>query len=114
MDPLWKRRDPRWKELVADLLADLGGEAAQMARSLLLGCMVKEQTHEEERALRELQEQKEAGKLLEEAVGTLAVARLNALTRNCRLAGQVRDAQRRHDKMERYALQALEEKNPFN
>src|SRR5215831_20501355 len=78
------------EQLVAAFLADPGGEAAQMARTLLLGCMVKEQTQEEETALRELQEQKEARRALEEDVGTLAAGRLNDQRRNRRLAHELR------------------------
>jgi hypothetical protein len=104
-------------QLVADFLADPGGEAAQMARTLLLGCMVKEQTLEEEGALRELQEQKEARVALEEDVGTLAVGCSNADTRNRRLANELRHARMWHDKITGYALQArkaLAEKKPFD
>jgi hypothetical protein len=105
------------EQLVADLLADPGGEAAQMARALLLGCMVKEQTREEEKALRELQEQKKARMALEEDVSTLAVGRLNAHTRNRRLADALRNARMRHDQIGGYVLQArkaLAEKKPFD
>jgi hypothetical protein len=43
--PVEKARD-QVEQLFADLLANPGGEAAQMARALLLGCMVKEQTQQ--------------------------------------------------------------------
>jgi len=67
------------------------GEAAQMTRALLLGCMVKEQTQQEERALRELREHKEARNLLEEGMGTLshrALERGQALPQSRRRTAQ--------------------------
>jgi hypothetical protein len=105
------------EELVADFLADPGGDAAQMARTLLLGCVVKQHTQEEEKALCELQEQKEARMVLQQDLGTLAVGRLNAHTRNRRLADELRNARMRHDKIGGYVLQArkaLAEKKPFD
>jgi len=46
--PVERARD-QVEELFADLLANPRGEAAQMARTLLLGCMVKEQTQQEKK-----------------------------------------------------------------
>ena len=48
----------RAEQLLAAFLADPGGEAGQVARTMLLNYMVKEQTQQEEQALRELQEHK--------------------------------------------------------
>jgi hypothetical protein len=84
------------EQLMADFLADPSGEAAQMARTFLLGCMLKEQTQEEEGALRELQEHKEARRTLEEDVGALAAGRLSDRTRNRRLADKLRKARMRN------------------
>jgi hypothetical protein len=104
-------------QLMADFLADPGGEAAQMARTLLLGGMVKEQTREEESVLCELQEHKVARTVLEEDLGTLAVGRLNDHTRNRRLVGEPRHARRQNDEVAACLLQvrkALAEKKPFD
>ena len=104
-------------QLMADFLADPGGEAAQMARTLLLGGMVKEQTREEESVLCELQEHKVARTVLEEDLGTLAVGRLNADTLNLRLADELREARGRHDKIGGYVAQvrkALAEQKSFD
>ena len=104
-------------QLMADFLADPDGEAAQMARTLLLGGMVKEQTQEEEKILCELQEHKVARTVLEEDLGTLAVGRLNDHTRNRRLVGEPRHARRQNDEVAACLLQvrkALAEKKPFD
>jgi len=114
--PVEKARD-QVEQLLADFLANPGGEAAQMARTLLLGCMVKEQTQQEEEALRELQEERGTRVVLEEDVGTLAVGRLNADTLNLRLADELREARGRHDKIGGYVAQvrkALAEHKPFD
>jgi len=97
--PLVEKARASVDELLAAFLADPGGEAAQMTRTLLLDCMVKEQTQQEEEALRELQGQKEARAVLEVDVGDLAVGRLNADTRNRRLGVELRDARMRRDKI---------------
>jgi hypothetical protein len=73
------------EHLLAAFLADPGGDAGQMARAMLLNYLVKEQMQQEEQAQRELQYQKEKQAVLEEDVGTLAVKRLNADTRNQKL-----------------------------
>jgi hypothetical protein len=115
--PVVEKARTQAERLVADLLADPGGEVAQIARTLLLGCLVKEQTQEEEKALRELQEQKEARMVLEEDMGTLAVGRLNVQVRNRRLADELRNARMRHDEIGGYLLKArkaLAEKKPFD
>ena len=104
-------------QLMADFLADPGGEAAQMARTLLLRGMVKEQTQEEEKVLSELQEHKVARTVLEEDLGTLAVGRLNDHTRNRRLVGELRHARRQNDEVAACLLEvrkALAEKKPFD
>ena len=104
-------------QLMADFLADPDGEAAQMARTLLLGGMVKEQTREEESVLCELQEHKVARRVLEEDLGTLAVGRLNDHTRNRRLVGEPRHARSQNDEVAACLLQvrkALAEKKPFD
>ena len=104
-------------QLMADFLADPGGEAAQMARTLLLGGMVKEQTREEESVLCELQEHKVARTVLEEDLGTLAVGRLNDHTRNRRLADELLNARMRQNEIGTYVSQArrsLAEKKPFD
>ena len=104
-------------QLMADFLADPDGEAAQMARTLLLGGMVKEQTQEEEKILCELQEHKVARTVLEEDLGTLAVGRLNDHTRNRRLVGEPRHARRQNHEVAACLLQvrkALAEKKPFD
>ena len=113
--PVEKARD-QVEQLFADLLANPGGEAAQMARTLLLGCMVKEQTQQEE-ALRQLQEERGTRVVLEEDVGTLAVGRLNADTLNLRLADELREARGRHDKIGGYVAhvrKALAEQKSFD
>jgi hypothetical protein len=105
------------EELLAAFLADPSGEAAQIARTLLLDCMVKEQTQQEEEALRELQEERGTRVVLEEDVGTLAVGRLNADTLNLRLADELREARGRHDKIGGYVAQvrkALAEQKSFD
>ena len=115
--PVAERARAQVEQLLAGVLADPGGEAAQMARTLLFGCMVKEQSREEENALRELQQQKEARTVLEEDVGTLAVGRLNADTLNLRLADELREARGRHDNIGVCVLQArkaLAEQKPFD
>jgi len=79
--------------------------------------MVKEQTQQEEEALRELQEERGTRVVLEEDVGTLAVGRLNADTLNRRLADQLREFRGRHDKIGGYVAQvrkALAEQKPFD
>jgi len=104
-------------QLMADFLADPDGEAAQMARTLLLGGMVKEQTQEEEKVLCELQEHKVARTVLEDDLGTLAVGRLNDHTRTRRLVGELRHARWRNDEVAACLLQlrkALAEKKPFD
>ena len=114
--PVEKARD-QVEQLLADFLANPGGEAAQMARALLLGCMVKEQTQQEEAALRELHEERGTRVVLEEDVGTLAVGRLNADTLNRRLADELREARGRHDNIGVCVLQArkaLAEQKPFD
>jgi hypothetical protein len=115
--PVVEKARAQVEQLVADFLADPEGEAARMARTLLLGCMLKQQTQEEEKVLRELQEHKEARMLLQEDVGTLAVGRLNAHTRNRRLADQLRKARMWHHEIGSSLLQArkaLAEKKPFD
>jgi len=115
--PVVEKARTQVAQLVAAFLADPGGEAAQMARTLLLGCLLKEQNQEEETALRELQEQKEARTALEEDVGTLAAGRLNDQRRNRRLAHELRHARMWHDTITGYTLQArkaLAEKKPFD
>jgi len=114
--PVEKARD-QVEDLLADLLANPRGEAAQIARTLLLGCMVKEQTQQEEEALRELQEERGTRVVLEEDVGTLAVERLNADTLNRRLADELREFRGRHDQIGGCVLQArkaLAEQKPFD
>ncbi len=115
--PVVEKARAQVEELVADLLADPGGEAAQVAKTLLLNSMVKEQTRQEEEALRELQGQGEARVMLEEDVGTLAVDSLNAHTRSSRLADELRVARICHHKIGHYvdwARKALAEKKPFD
>ena len=114
--PVEKARD-QVEQLLADFLANPGGEAAQIARTLLLDCMVKEQTQQEEEALRELQEERGTRVVLEEDVGTLAVGRLNADTLNLRLADELREARGRHDKIGGYVAhvrKALAEQKSFD
>jgi hypothetical protein len=115
--PVVEKARAQVEHLVVDLLADPAGEAAQIARTLLLGCMVKEQTREEEEVLRELREQKVARTALEEDLGTLAVGRLNPQTRKRRLVDALRKAQRRNDELGGYLLKArkaLAENKPFD
>jgi len=114
--PVAKARD-QVEQLLADFLANPGGEAAQIARTLLLECMVKEQTQQEEEALRELQEERGTRVVLEEDVGTLAVGRLNADTLNLRLADELREARGRNDRIGGYVAQvrkALAEQKSFD
>ncbi len=105
------------EQLVAAFLADPGGEAGQMARTMLLNYMVKEQTQQEEQTLRELQEHQGKRALLEEDVETLAVKRLNADARNQKLGEALRQARVQHGKIGQYVRQAqkaLAENKPFD
>ncbi len=107
----------RAEQLLAAFLADPGGEAGQVARTMLLNYMVKEQTQQEEQALRELQEHRGKRALLEGDVGTLAVKRLNADARNQKLGEALRQARAQHGKIGQYvcaAQKALAEKKPFD
>jgi hypothetical protein len=115
--PLVENARARVEQLVADFLADPGGEAAEIARTLLFGCMMKEQTQEEEKALGELQEEKEVRTLLEADVATLAVGNLNAAARNRRLAHKLRRDRKRQEKAHSHLLEVrkvLAEKKPFD
>ncbi len=66
----------RAEQLLAAFLVNPGGEAGQVARTMLLNYMVKEQTQQEEQALRELQEHKGRRALLEGHVGRVGRVRL--------------------------------------
>jgi hypothetical protein len=93
------------QQLMAELLADPAGEAAQVVRTMLLGYTMKD-WKQEEQVVRELQNEKEARVVLEQDVGALAVGNLNAHTRNLRLADELREAQSRHGKIGECILQA--------
>jgi hypothetical protein len=116
-NPSWKRHEPKSHNWWLILFDDPGGEAARMARTMLVGCMLKEQTREEEIVLRELQEQKVARATLEHDAGTLAVGRLNDQARNRRLADEIRHARERHHEIKNCLLKlrrVLAEKRPFD
>ena len=105
------------EQMLAAFLADPRGEAGQMARTLLLNSLVRDQTRQEEQTLRELEEQKRHRGVLAEDVETLAVSRLNAHTRNQELGEALHQAQVRHTKIGHYTLQAqkaLAENKPFD
>jgi len=103
--------------LLAAIRADPGGEAGEMARTLLFNSMLKEQTQQEEQTLRRLQEHKHRGAVLAEDLETMAVERLNADARNQGLAEALRLAQLQRRTIGHCvaeAQQALAEKKPFD
>jgi len=103
--------------LLAAFVADPGGEAGEMARTLLFNSMLKEQTQQEEQTLRRLQEHKHRGTVLAEDLETMAVERLNADARSQGLAEALRLAQvqrRTIGHCVAEAQQALTEKKPFD
>ena len=114
--PVMEKARAQVARLMAGFHADPAGQTARMTRTMLLGCMVKEQTQDEERHSHELQGHKEARNLLEEGMRTLAVGRLNDHDRHCRLADKLRKAGTQHDEIGGHvqARKALAEKRPFD
>jgi hypothetical protein len=105
------------EQLLAAFLADPRGDAGQMTRTLLFNTMVKERTQQEQQTLCELMEHERRTAVLEEDVGSIAVDRLNADTRNTELVQALHRARAQGRKIRQHVgeqQKALAEEKPFN